>query len=97
MKEYKDKKITEINRVEVGIKCDNCKKIIKNENDYKRTYLQQKHYYEVTTHHHGWGNDSIESYEYYDFCNEKCLFEFLKKYYNGSEGTLCCEIEEIRI
>lgn len=97
MKEYKDKKIIQIDEVEVGIKCDRCKKIIKNEDDYNRKYLQGKHYYEVTTHHHDWGNDSIDSYEDYDFCNEKCLFEFLKEYYNGKQGTFCCDIEEIKI
>lgn len=31
------------------------------------------HYWEVTTHHDDWGNDSIDSYEYDDCCSTNCL------------------------
>ena len=55
------------------------------------------HYYEISTHHNDWGNDSIDSYESKDICNENCLFNFLKEYYNGSDGSLYCNIEEVRI
>ncbi len=88
MRKYKEK--------EIGITCDMCKKEILNEKDYKRDFrTKMSHYYEVTTHHNDWGNE--DSYEYIDICSESCLFNFLKKYYDGTDGTLCCEIEEHRI
>ena len=98
MRKYKEKEIKRIEEIEIGITCDMCKKEILNEEDYKSEFrTKMSHYYKVTTHHHDWGNDSIDSYNYIDICSESCLFNFLKKYYDGKDGTLCCEIEERRI
>ena len=38
-------------------------------------------YYRVSTHHHDWGNDSCESYEYYDFCCVECLTKFVQDFW----------------
>jgi hypothetical protein len=98
MREYKEKEIKQIEEVENGIICDICKKKIKEEEDYKSRYrTKMSHFYEVTTHHNDWGNDSVDSYRDYDFCNEDCLFEFLKKYFDGKDGTLQCDIVEVKI
>lgn len=98
MRKYKKEEIKQLKEIENGIICDICKKTIREENDYKSEFrTKMSHFYEVSTHHNDWGNDSIESYQYYDICSEECLFKFLKKYFDGQDATLCCEIEEIRI
>ena len=98
MREYKRKEIKKIQETEVGIACDICKRKIKEEKDYESVYrTKMSHFYEVTTHHNDWGNDSIDSYEYRDICGEECLFKFLKEYFDGTDGTLQCEIEEVKI
>ena len=40
-------------------------------------------YYRITTHHHDWGNDSIDSYEYTDCCCLDCALAFIRKYWTG--------------
>ena len=37
-------------------------------------------YWELTTGHHDWGNDSIDSYEYYDLCSSVCVRNIFEKY-----------------
>ena len=38
-------------------------------------------YYRITTHHHDWGNDSVDSYEYTDCCCVDCALMFIQKYW----------------
>lgn len=98
MRKYKKEEIKQIKEIENEIICDICNKKIKEEEDYKTPYrTKMTHFYEVSTHHNDWGNDSIDSFEYRDICSEECLFEFLKKYFDGTDGTLQCEIEEVKI
>lgn len=98
MRKYRIKEIKKKEETEIGIVCDICKKIITDEKDYESSYrTRMSHYYEVETHHNDWGNDSIDSYNDKDICSEECLFNFLKKYFNGEDATLCCNIEEVRI
>ena len=40
-------------------------------------------YYRITTHHHDWGNDSIESYSYTDCCCLDCALKFINRYWEG--------------
>lgn len=40
-------------------------------------------YYRITTHHHDWGNDSMDSYEYKDCCCLDCALKFINKYWDG--------------
>ena len=52
-----------------GVECDVCKRKI------DRTY------WKLSTHHHDWGNDSIESYEDFDLCSPECINVKLNEYY----------------
>ena len=42
---------------------------------------RSNHYYEVATHHSRWGNESIDSYRYLDFCSYECLLENMNDYF----------------
>ena len=66
--------------------CDICKKEIKHKSDY----------WEVTTHHHDWGNDSIESYKCFDICSVECLKNKFNEYCDKSSrgrNTNTIEVE----
>ena len=71
MKEQKIEK--ETRQVEVvkeeKVSCNMCKKVLE----------EREPYYEITTHTNSWGNDSIDSYENYDIC-EECITKFLEEY-----------------
>ncbi len=66
------------------IRCDNCNKKI----------IDEEKYFEVTTGHHDWGNDSCESIEHLDIC-EKCINKFSENYLkeNKESNTAYIEIE----
>ncbi len=38
-------------------------------------------YYRIATHHHDWGNDSVESYVYTDCCCIECALKYIQKYW----------------
>jgi hypothetical protein len=70
-------KITErhniIKEVQIGTKCDFCgKETDKNPFDW----------YSFDHHHGDWGNDSVESYEYFDVCSTECFKGQLQKSLN---------------
>ena len=75
MKEYKQKEVVKKKKVLVAVNCDTCKEQIE----------VQKGYYSVTTSHHLWGNDSIDSVEHHDFCSMECMVPHLKRYYDNPE------------
>ena len=52
-------------------------------------------YYEVTTGHHDWGNDSCDSVRCYDICPD-CIQEFTENYLKNNIGTEYIEIERQR-
>lgn len=60
----------------VGIRCDRCGDDIK----------ESEVYYNVVTHHNDWGNDSIDSYENFDLCND-CYLSFIGEYFKEAIGT----------
>ena len=72
-----------------GVKCDICGKIIPAEAYYT---LEKSKYFEVTTGHHDWGNDSHESIEHKDICPE-CIDAFVSKYLKYADGTDYIEIK----
>ena len=43
-----------------------------------------KGYWEVTTGHHDWGNDSIDSIEHFDVCSEDCIMRKFSEYLEDS-------------
>lgn len=82
----------------VGKKCDVCGKEI------PPTAIPHRHgepvfdYYEVTTHHSDWGNDSCDSYEHYDACSPDCAYKLWEDYIGDSAGTrnsMCIEVVHI--
>lgn len=87
MKHYEEKEVLKKEKVLQKITCDNCKtNINESTND---------HYYEVTTCHDDWGNDSIDSLMHYDFCSYKCLSENMEVYFETANGSEKYEIERI--
>lgn len=87
MIEYESVPVTKYEQRIVKIICDMCETSISKENGYKV-------YFEVTTHHDHWGNDSGDSYEHEELCSVKCLSEHMSDYYkNADENGLYYEIE----
>lgn len=64
-----------------AIKCDVCHKEI------------SEKYWQLTTHHHDWGNDSIESYKYFDLCSRECINKKLDKYIKDCKNSCTEEFE----
>lgn len=82
-------------------KCDRCGKVLfkqycaeytKNHPDLKREWVS---YYRVTTGHHDWGNDSVDSIESKDIC-PSCLINEYSDYVNRS-SSIVNNTEYIRI
>ena len=89
---YRDMKQIVINEVVVGKKCDVCFKDIP---PTSREFPRTSHpYFDITTHHHDWGNDSVDSFEYFHACSPKCALKFVDEYLNDDfEGHHSREIE----
>lgn len=68
--EVKTHTVTERICVKETIHCDICKSIIDDNGAYWR----------LTTGHHDWGNDSVDSIEYFDICSEACLRKKFDEY-----------------
>ena len=89
-KEYKTKThmVTEKVLVKETIYCDVCGKEIKTHESY----------WSLTTHHNDWGNDSCDSYEYYDVCSKECMRKKFEEYLKDSDNkhnTMCFDVERI--
>ena len=85
--EIKTHTVTETLVVEEWRVCDICQKKIESDS-----------YWQLTTHHNDWGNDSHESYEYFDVCSKKCLAEKFEEYLKDSDNdinTMCFEVERV--
>lgn len=89
-KEYETKThtVTEKVLVKETRYCDVCGKEIE----------PNKSYWELTTHHNDWGNDSIESYEHFDVCSSECLRKKFDEYVEDSgddryPNTMCFDVE----
>lgn len=70
-----------VESVITGRKCDICGKDIL---PIKIDAFYQYNYFLITTHHHDWGRDSIDSYKYYDACSPECVMAFTNKYIQNS-------------
>ena len=75
---------TEYVRPITRIICDSCKKTLVDE------------YARVSTHHNLWGNDSHESYEYYDLCFE-CAIKMFTQYLQQPRKSEQFEYECVRV
>ena len=75
-----------------GVKCDVCGHIIEPppvpyewmEDEYK--------YYDVTTGHNDWGNDSCDSVKHHDIC-PNCINKFVAGYLGNDNAYLSAYIE----
>lgn len=99
MRVIKTNEIAKVVREEVTVKriCDNCGKEIAI--SYITGLGNDHNYFRITTHHHDWGNDSIDSYESYDACCPKCALEMAEKYLTNAypgHNTKEIEIEHVR-
>lgn len=75
-----------VTRTMTGVECDVCKKILSvNKRGDDR-------YFTVTTGHHDWGNDSIESRKTIDICPE-CLNKYVSDYFEEYEGSHTAYLE----
>ena len=81
-KKYINKKVEVNKRVLDGVICDTCNKEIK-----------EGLYFEVTTGHHRWGNDSVESIEEFDYCSKDCLDVAYDEYYEKMFETCYFNID----
>lgn len=68
-------------KITKAIKCDVCHKEILGK------------YWQLTTHHNGWGNDSIDSYEYFDLCSRECINKKLDEYIKACKNSYTQEFE----
>lgn len=99
MRDTEEQNITVRREVDVSIKCDECKKEIKNKDninlrDYHYPYRDYHYpYFEVTIHHHDWGNDSVDSFRDLDFCSLECMLAHMERYYKSAIGTECYDVQ----
>ena len=63
--------------------CDVCKTVL-GKNDG---------FFQVTTHHDRWGNDSIDTFETRHFCCKECMDSFLDGYWDNPKNTDAADIE----
>lgn len=99
MRVVETKETTKVVKEEITVKriCDNCGKEIAI--SHITGIGNQYNYFCITTHHHDWGNDSIESYESYDACCPTCALEMAEKYLSNAypgHNTKTIEIEHVR-
>jgi hypothetical protein len=76
----------------IGVKCDVCGRIIEPPSKANRYDWMNYKYYEVTTGHHDWGNDSCESIEQHDICTD-CIGKFVTEYLGSKEANRSGYIE----
>lgn len=80
-------------RTVTGVRCDICGKSLRYTYCPNSTYVKDSpKYFEVTTGHHDWGNDSHESIERMDVCPE-CIIEFVSRYLSEAESTEHINVE----
>ena len=70
------------------MRCDKCGKKI---TPYKYKEKQNQ-FVRIHTYHNDWGNDSIDSHEYHDYCVE-CAKEVVAEYISEMNGTEELELE----
>lgn len=99
--EYKTAMVEEKTEYIITCKCDKCKKVISKVygKEFNKLYpplnaLKRVSFYEVTTGHHDWGNDSCDSICYDDICPD-CIGKIYKEYIEHSEDGVNTEYIKI--
>ena len=72
-----------------GVKCDICGKTSSKEGS--------DGWYELMHKHEGWGNDSVDSIEYFDVCSVECYMKQLQKSIEEVGECFGAEIDEKNI
>ena len=87
------KQIVYRNRREIlGITCDVCERELRFPDVRTHSCVPFIKYFEVVTSHQDWGNDSCESVEHYDICQD-CIAEFTADYLADCSDTASIDIE----
>ena len=85
--------VTEPRVIGKQIYCDECKKlIVDTTNAQPRCRVQ---YWEVTTGHYDWGNDSCDSVEEHQYCSKECITEAFEQYLEETCGNFNTEYFEV--
>lgn len=86
-REIKENRVEEI-EVVIGKQCfcDVCGKLIKKTSEKKVEYCIGD-YWTLTTGHHDWGLDSVDSIEEFDLCSRDCIQKKLDEYLKDCSGT----------
>jgi hypothetical protein len=90
MKIKETKEVTEKMTVTIGIKCDVCG------NEHKGKYAPDE-WHNIEQHHNDWGNDSCDSYEYFDVCSPKCYAIRFKKSVGEMKSRRSAEVDGFEI
>lgn len=94
----KEVTVTEKRVIGKQIYCDTCEKLIFDTQDidtYNNPCRHRTQYWEVTTGHYDWGNDSCDSVETQQYCSKECLTKAFKKYLKRTEDKISTEYFEI--
>lgn len=71
--------------------CDQCKKTIETGYDVGKGKCSAE-YFEVTTGHNDWGNDSCDSWKELYLCRD-CMKDFVNKYLDSMQGSMEIEVK----
>ena len=95
--EKKEVTRTTVEKVIIGRKCDVCKRDINKVADARG--WRKYNYFLIHTWHNDWGNDSVDSNEYYDACCSECVIKFASKYLHDAqdvgENTMAMEVTHV--
>lgn len=87
--EVKTHTVTERVCIKETMHCDVCHNVIDDNGPY----------WELTTGHYDWGNDSCDSIEHFDICSEACLRakfdEYVRESGASEYNTMYFEVEKI--
>lgn len=79
--ETKTETITHEVKTVKALKCDVCGKEF------------TEKYWKLNTYHYDWGNDSIDSNEFYDLCSENCVRAKIEGYFKECKHSLTQHFE----
>ena len=67
--------------VPVSATCDVCGiDLVPTKKAQDGMHVDLYNFYQITTYHYDWGNDSVDSYEYFIACCSHCALRFMSKY-----------------